>query len=46
MKQKILSLEKVPFYGTGQSHVISQNIAIKSGFYPAFSELKARKKKD
>ena len=45
IKQKILSLEKVPFYGTGQSHVISQNIAIKSGFYPAFSELKARKRK-
>lgn len=44
LKNEILKRDKIPFYGTIESHIASQKVAIKSGFYPAFAELKARKK--
>lgn len=44
LKNKILERNKIPFYGTIESHIASQKVAIKSGFYPAFAELKARKR--
>ena len=45
LKNEILKRGKIPFYGTVESHIISQKVAIQSGFYPAFAELKIRKKK-
>lgn len=43
LKNEILKREKIPFYGTVESHIISQKVALKSGFYPAFAEVKIRK---
>ena len=43
LKNEILNRGKVPFYGTVESHIVSQKVAIKSGFYPAFAEVKIRK---
>lgn len=43
LKNEILRREKVPFYGTVESHIISQKVALKSGFYPVFAEVKIRK---
>lgn len=39
LKNEILSRGKIPFYGTVESHFYSQNIAISSGFFPAWAEL-------
>ena len=39
LKNEVLSLGKLPYYGTAMSHIISQRVAIKSGFLPAWSEL-------
>lgn len=39
LKEEILKRGKVPFYGTVESHVHSQNIAINAGFYPVWAEL-------
>lgn len=38
LKEKILSMGIVPFYGTAVSHFASQNVARKAGFYPAWME--------
>ena len=43
LKNGILRRGKVPFYGTVESHIISQKVALVSGFYPAFAEVKIRK---
>ena len=43
LKNEILKRGKVPFYGTVESHIISQKVALKSGFYPVFAEVKIRK---
>lgn len=43
LKQELLKRGKVPFYGTAESHVVSQNIAIKAGFFPAWVQLNSRK---
>lgn len=45
LKNEILKRGKIPFYGTVESHIHSQNIAINAGFFPAWAELysKARK---
>lgn len=43
LKQEILRRGKVPFYGTVESHIYSQNIAINAGFFPAWLELHSRK---
>lgn len=39
LKDEILKRGKVPFYGTVESHIYSQNVAINSGFFPAWAEL-------
>jgi GNAT superfamily N-acetyltransferase len=46
LKNEILSRGKVPFYGTVGSHFQSQNIAISSGFFPAWAELYSESKGD
>ncbi|MCF0148337.1 MAG: GNAT family N-acetyltransferase [Clostridium sp.] len=43
LKNEILKRGKIPFYGTVESHIISQKVALKSGFYPVFAEVKIRK---
>lgn len=43
LKNEILNRVKIPFYGTVESHIVSQKVALKSGFYPAFAEVKIRK---
>jgi GNAT superfamily N-acetyltransferase len=39
LKDEVLKRGKVPFYGTCQSHISSQNIAVSSGFFPVWAEL-------
>lgn len=39
LKQEVLSLEKVPFYGMVSSNVASRTVAQKSGFLPAWVSL-------
>lgn len=39
LRNEILKRGKIPFYGTGESHFHSQNIAINAGFFPAWAEL-------
>ncbi len=39
LKEEILRQGKLPFYGTVESHIASQNVAIKAGFTPAWWEL-------
>ena len=43
LKNKIIERGDVPFYGTGAANIHSQNIAIKSGFKPAWVETEAEK---
>ncbi len=43
LKNKIIEMGDVPFYGTGAVNVHSQNIAINSGFKPAWVETEATK---
>lgn len=43
LKDKILEMGKVPFYGTAESHIRSQRVAVGSGFMPAWAELYTRK---
>ena len=43
LKERILGLGKVPFYGTSESHSNSMDVAIRSGFIPAFTEVFCRK---
>ena len=39
LKDKLLGSGIVPFYGTSESHANSLNVAIRSGFMPAFTEV-------
>ncbi|MGH4119534.1 GNAT family N-acetyltransferase [Clostridium sp.] len=39
LKDELLKWGKVPFYGTVESHIHSQNIAVNAGFFPAWAEL-------
>ena len=43
LKNKIIEMGDVPFYGTGAANTHSQNIAIKCGFKPAWVETEASK---
>ena len=43
LKNRIIEMGDVPFYGTGAANIRSQNIAIKSGFKPAWVETEATK---
>ena len=44
LKQKIMTEEYIPFYGTAESHAISRMTGVRSGFLPAFAELFVGKK--
>ncbi|WP_291563477.1 GNAT family N-acetyltransferase [Clostridium sp. UBA2485] len=46
LKQEMLKRRKIPFYGTSVSHIISKNIAINAGFFPAWAEVYSRKLDD
>ena len=39
LKQEIITRGKVPYYGTAESHAVSRNVAIGSGFLPAWCEI-------
>ena len=43
LKQEIIARGKVPYYGTSESHAVSRNVAIGSGFLPAWCEIQVRK---
>ncbi len=43
LKNKIAEMEKIPFYGTSVSNYHSWNIALNSGFRPAWVEIGAEK---
>lgn len=45
LKDEILKRGKVPFYGTAESHIHSQNTAANSGFFPAWAELYSEPRK-
>ena len=42
MKQKVMDMGRVPFYGTSESHAVSSRVAIRSGFIPAWCEVYSR----
>lgn len=44
LKEKLISEGLVPFYGTAVSHFASQNVARRSGFFPAWAEIYSKKK--
>lgn len=39
IKDEIIRRGKVPFYGTSESHTISQTVGLKAGFVPAWTEI-------
>lgn len=39
IKEEVLRRGKVPFYGTAETHIKSQRVAIRSGFIPAWAEV-------
>ena len=39
LKEEILRRGKVPFYGTSESHTVSQTVGLKAGFVPAWTEV-------
>ena len=43
LKNKVIEMGDVPFYGTAAANTQSQNIAINSGFKPAWVETEAVK---
>lgn len=45
LKNELLRRGKIPFYSTIESNIYSQNIAIKTGFYPVWAELYSRELK-
>ena len=43
LKNKIIEMGDVPFYGTAAANIMSQNIALNSGFRSAWAETEATK---
>ncbi len=39
LKNELIDMGKLPYYGTAMSHTVSQRVAVKAGFLPAWSEL-------
>lgn len=39
LKEKVLEIGKIPFYGTSESHAISRTVGIRAGFRPAWCEV-------
>lgn len=46
LKEEILFRGKVPFYGTSESHTVSQTVGLKAGFVPAWTEVWAKEVKE
>ena len=46
LKDEIIRRGKVPFYGTSESHTISQTVALKAGFVPAWTEIYVCRRKE
>ena len=46
LKNEILKRGRIPYYGTAFSHTLSLNIAVESGFRPAWTELLTMKLSD
>lgn len=46
LAQALLRRDIVPFYGTAESHIVSQNVAFRAGFRPAFGYLHAKRAGD
>lgn len=42
LKEEVIRRGKVPFYGTSESHTISQTVGLKAGFAPAWTEIYVR----
>lgn len=42
MKKEVIHRGKIPFYGTSESHTISQTVGLKAGFAPAWTEIYVR----
>ncbi len=42
LKNKVLELGKLPFYGTAISHIVSRKTAFNAGFFPAWTELSTK----
>ena len=43
LKEKVLEEGRVPFYGTSESHSLSQRVAVRSGFIPSWCEIYCKK---
>ena len=43
LKEEVLKQSKIPFYGTSESHSISQTVGLKAGFVPAWTEVYVKK---
>ena len=43
LKNRIIEMGDMPFYGTAVANIQSQNIAVGSGFRPAWVEIEAKK---
>ena len=39
LKNRVLEMGKIPYYGTVESHIKSQKVAIQAGFMPVFYEM-------
>ena len=39
LKNEILGMNRLPYYGTSMSHIASQKVALGAGFVPAWAEL-------
>ena len=39
LKNEILEMNRLPYYGTSMSHIASQKVALGAGFTPAWAEL-------
>ncbi len=46
LKNRVIEMGDIPFYGTAAANIQSQNIAIKSGFKPTWVETEAVKIED
>ena len=46
IRDKVIENGFTPFYGTCESHSISENVAVNAGFIPAFCEFLVAKAQD
>lgn len=44
LKNELIDMGILPFYGTSMSHIASQKVALRAGFSPAWAELYCEKK--